>query len=542
VHRRSWLAGTVAGLLAGATACSGGSPQSGDPSGPGGGAGCSDPTTVRVSAAADIKDVVAARATAIEGAQCARYQVKAEAAAAVAARGMAKGAEPDLWIADSPVWPSQVLRQKPGSVSVYPEAIASTPVVLAVPAAIVAQGKVPTGQQPMAKQMAGSLPALKIANPSESSTTLMLLLTAWHNSGQDRMAQLAAAKAFVPLARSTDTDDQLYERAVPGNAQGPVVFPATEQRMAAFNAQHSDATLTSLGAVEGLAALKYVAVRPADMDPKVQKAVDALAAEMRTPQSQDALRAAGFRVDNRGTANVPGLPQDVKISLDSPLPETVQTVTGLMTQLSRPVNMLMVVDTSGSMLDPSGYGGSRIELTAKAVQTALNFVPPNTKGSLWQMASNTEFGAKDYRVVVPMTPLSGPDGSLLPAALQFANAFDQIIPTVKGGTGLYDTISDAYAQAVAAANPESNQVIVVLTDGRNEYDPQTITLDQLVARIKAQRPGPDKPVTVALAGLGPQSDMAALTAIAAAAGGTASVVNTETNLSDVILASILPTG
>ena len=44
------------------------------------------------------------------------------------------------------------------------------------------------------------------------------------------------------------------------------------------------------------------------------------------------------------------------------------------------------------------------------------------------------------------------------------------------------------------------------------------------------------------AGLGPQSDMAALTAIAAAAGGTASVVNTETNLSDVILASILPTG
>ena len=135
-----------------------------------------------------------------------------------------------------------------------------------------------------------------------------------------------------------------------------------------------------------------------------------------------------------------------------------------------------------------------------------------------------------------------PDGSLLPAALQFANAFDQIIPTVKGGTGLYDTISDAYAQAVAAANPESNQVIVVLTDGRNEYDPQTITLDQLVARIKAQRPGPDKPVTVALAGLGPQSDMAALTAIAAAAAGTASVVNTETNLSDVILASILPTG
>ena len=65
---------------------------------------------------------------------------------------------------------------------------------------------------------------------------------------------------------------------------------------------------------------------------------------------------------------------------------------------------------------------------------------------MWQMASNQQFGETDYKVVIPMTRISGDDGNLLPIAVQFGNAFDAIVPTVQGGTGLYDTVSDAYTK------------------------------------------------------------------------------------------------
>ena len=535
----SWLAAASAAALVAVTGCSSGGSDNAPSAGPSGGS-CGDPVTVRVSAPADIKDVVAEQARAIEGSACARYVLTAESAPAVAAKGLSTQGGPDLWISDSPIWPMQLQRQKPDALHAYPEAIASSPVVLAVPAAIAAQGKVPTGQVPMAKQIAGALPALQLAKPAESSATLMILLTAWTNTGGNAAAQLEAAKAFVPVARSTADDGQLYERAVAGHAQGPAVFPASEQGMAAYNGKHPDAKLTALGAVEGLAALKYQAVRAADAEDKIRRADDALAAALRSPKAAEALRAAGFRVDGKGTAAVPGLPQDVKISLDTPTAATFDRVTNLMTALGRRVRMLLVVDTSGSMLDPSGYGGSRIELTARSIATALNFVPPNTEVAMWQMASNQQFGETDYKVVIPMTRISGDDGNLLPIAVQFGNAFDAIVPTVQGGTGLYDTVSDAYTKTAAAATPEATDVIVVLTDGRNEDDPDSISLQTLVQRITAAR-SKDKPVQLALAGLGPNSDMAALTAIATAAGGTATLVDTQTSLMDVIVGSLIAT-
>lgn len=540
---RSWLAVATLAVVGSVAACSGGSSSGGAGGESGattlaGGATCASRPTVRVSAPADVKDVVADQAATLEGSVCATYVVTAEAPAAVAQRGATKDGGPDLWISDTPIWPQQVNVAKPGSLDVYSQAMATSPVALAVPSAIVAQGKVPTGQRPMAEQIAGALPALQLADLHQSSATQILLLTAWTNTGTDRAAQLAAARAFVPVAKTTATDTQLYERAVPGAAQGPAVFPASEQGMAAFNAKHPDAKLTSLGAVEGLAALKYVAARPAGLDEPVRQGADALEAALRGPKAAEALRAAGFRVGGTGTASVPGMPQNVTISLDAPSPATVQQVLALLTNLGMRARMLLVVDTSGSMLDPSGYGGTRIELAARSVATGLNAVPANTEVSLWQMASNLQFGATDYKVLLPMTKISGDDGNLLPAALQLRNAFDAIRPV--GGTGLYDTVSDAYESTVRTAAKDVNSIVVVVTDGRNEDDPDSISLETLASRITSQRSA-EHPVRLVMAGMGPGADMPALRAIAAAAGGTATLVDSETSLVDVIVAAMLPT-
>lgn len=546
----SWAAVLAAAVLVGASACSGnagdgssdaagGSGTEATESGTPAAQSCTgDPVAIRVSAAPEIKDVVAQQAEALGPTVCAKYEVTAEQSGDVAARGPGKDGGPDLWIADSTVWPVQLNTKKADSVEAYSEPIATSPVTLAVPAAIAAQGKVPTGQVPMARQIAGALPALQLAQPSKSASTLMILLTAWTNTGTDRAAQLAAAKAFVPVGHTTATDEQLYERAVPGNSQGPVVFPASEQGMAKFNVAHPDAKITSLGAVEGLAALKYVGVRPSGLDDPVKKADDDLMAALHKAPAADALRAAGFRVDGTGTVSVPGLPQDAKISLDAPAQGTIDEVTTLMTTLGRQVRMLLIVDSSGSMLASSGYGGTRLELAARAVQTALNFVPPNTQAALWQMASNTQFGATDYKVLMPMTRISQEDGTLVPAALQLSNAFDALKPIPDAGTGLYDTISDAYTTTAKNASADTNDIVVLLTDGRNEEDPGSITLEALIDRIKSTK-SPDHPVHLALAGLGPQSDMTALRAIAAAAGGTATVVDTQTSLTDVIIGALL---
>src|SRR5690606_12197112 len=90
----------------------------------------------------------------------------------------------------------------------------------------------------------------------------------------------------------------------------------------------------------------------------------------------------------------------------------------------------------------------------------------------------------------------------------------------EGGTGLYDTVMAAFQEMRANYQPGMINSVVLLTDGRNEDDPDGVDLATLLNTLTAQF-DPSAPVPVITIGMGPDADMDALRQISDATGTTA---------------------
>ncbi|MBW3085429.1 hypothetical protein KEM60_01629 [Austwickia sp. TVS 96-490-7B] len=503
----------------------------------GGNASCSDPVKVNVAVSPEMRDIVHAQAERIAGQVCAAFTVNAEESAATANRTPGKDA-PDLWIPDSPLWSLTANQKTTDAYEVEDKPVATSPLVLGVPKSLVDSKKIPTGSVPSAEILSKAAPAFMMAKRDISSPTMMTLLNTWQNAGGRRPDELRAAKVMLPVAASTATDDALYSRAMPGGSGAPVVFPASEVGIAAFNKAHTDTPISALAAKEGVSSLSYLPARASASDERAKKASEELIKALHSEDSVKALKDGGFRVDGQTSVTVPEMPAEVKVTMDAPTANQLRQFGALMQKLSQRVRMLVAIDSSGSMMSPSGYGNSRIELTINALKDALTYIPPNTDVTLWQFANNAKFGAHDWRQLMPSTQVTAADGSLLPGALKMKQSFNSLIDSVGGGTGLYDTIWDAYTTARGTASLDTNTIVVLLTDGRNEDDPNSIGLDNLLSKLKSSR-SELQPVKLVLAGLGPQSDMDALRKIAQAANGSATLVDDKTTFLDVIVGSLV---
>ncbi|MGZ8749592.1 MAG: VWA domain-containing protein, partial [Pseudonocardia sp.] len=79
------------------------------------------------------------------------------------------------------------------------------------------------------------------------------------------------------------------------------------------------------------------------------------------------------------------------------------------------------------------------------------------------------------------------------------------------GTGLHDTILAAYEAARDSARPDVPSHVVVFTDGRNEADEPTLSLEQLGQRLAAAK-DPQQPVELTVIAFGGQPEAEALKA------------------------------
>ena len=93
----------------------------------------------------------------------------------------------------------------------------------------------------------------------------------------------------------------------------------------------------------------------------------------------------------------------------------------------------------------------------------------------------------------------------------------------EGNTPLYDTIYAAFHEMQKRWQPGSTNAILLITDGINDLT-GGLSLDELVTRLGKEQ-SPDRPVPVVCIGMGPDTDAAALSRIAAATGGRSFVVN-----------------
>ena len=144
----------------------------------------------------------------------------------------------------------------------------------------------------------------------------------------------------------------------------------------------------------------------------------------------------------------------------------------------RRTNMLVVVDVSGSMGEVlPGTGSTKIDLVRQGISQVGALLPDNAQLGLWQFGSQLA-PPNDWQSLTAIAPLN----STQRKAVETAAGKLAAQPV---GTGLYDTILAAYQYQQAHYVPGLPNQVILFTDGVNEDDPVTISVDQLKAQLAA---------------------------------------------------------
>jgi hypothetical protein len=238
-------------------------------------------------------------------------------------------------------------------------------------------------------------------------------------------------------------------------------------------------------------------------DPARAMALDSLRAALDGASGGRALADAGLRrPDGRPGPSDGDLPPVVAPPFDVLGPHHVDHVLATAYTEDRRADVVVAVDISGSMraLVPRTTE-PRIALVRRSVTTLAQLLPDDARLALWEFGTHLD-GDRDYRVVRDGDELGG-DGR---AAVDRAVA--TLTPT-DTGTGLHDTILAAYRSAQATYREGTPSHAVVFTDGRNEADNPTLSVDQLRDGLTAAA-DPRRPVNLAVITFGAEPDAAAL--------------------------------
>jgi Ca-activated chloride channel family protein len=212
--------------------------------------------------------------------------------------------------------------------------------------------------------------------------------------------------------------------------------------------------------------------------------------DLRETTSQDRLAGIGFRhrehesedwlLDTNAEESIGGAPEVADASLREPPPgDMLQEMLVEWDELRKPVNILLVLDTSSSM-DRTTDGSTRLEIMRAAVEDGLDELLTGSHDvGLWTFPGR---GGEPYVEHVPIGPLDQVQDGI-------ETALDGIRPG--GRTPLYRTTAAAYDDLAESSQNEIDAV-VVLTDGGN-HDSVDDDLQSLVDTINAAETG-DSPV------------------------------------------------
>ena len=518
--------------------------------------GCNGPpVTVTVAAAPDQAAVMTAMADAWRGTRpavngkCVAARVTSKESGAVAAalgpgwnEGI-DGARPDAWAPESRLW-LLAAANRPDANAVIPLAespsIASSAIVLAV-------------RRPMAEALGwpgrtvdwwellgafaegrtwaqfghpewGGL-RFGLADPTGSTASMHALLTLLDrdNDGKLSDAEFAGSVGFAQMVTDQATDTKsLMDKAAAAEIPAAPVFPVIERDLVARGATdpaHDFVPVYSSGG-PAYADYPFATLTAPWVDDVKRQAAGAFAGYLRGAAGQRAYAEAGFRGPDQAAAQPAALPGDRGFRPDhrspprAPAAAAVTEVLGKWAALERPVNLLIVLDVSGSMNDPvPGTGATRLQLLQQAAIRGIMLLNNQTSVGLWAFSTKLT-PTTDYQELVPLG-LAGENIGPVPRRQAMVAAVQGL--TAHGGTGLYDTVHDAYLKVQASWRPEAENFVMVITDGRNEFD-DGMTRPELVAKLQ-QANRPDKPTPVLAIAVGTEADSDALQEISQITGG-----------------------
>jgi Ca-activated chloride channel family protein len=480
---------------------------------------------------------------------CDRFTVS-EATSKSTAEGIRKGNAPDVWIPDSVSWVDQVgadaKDRVPGGSTGGPNdvtegaktwvssgSIARTPVVLANPK----EGKGHLDAQPASwAELVTKTPGLQMANPDDDIASRLAYYASRVNQPEAMTLDVGAHLIFASRFAKPSVDE-LFAKSVEGKDIAP--FPATEQALAAFDAEHPS-IFRAVIPKQGSPTLDYPWI-PSPSLTDEQKAVAAGGFKaMQTPETLAALGAAGYRgIDNGGGPLIDGTKAPYFTNIAPPSAQQRLAAIEQWDVLRTDMRMLAVVDVSGSMAYPARNtrGLTRIKVAEDACVTALQMLPAGSEIGAWVFATNK--GPKNQ----PWLPVA--DVERLDSTIEGKSYREHLIEVTRtvpkkylgGDTALYDTTLAALKSMTDSYDRTYVNSVVIMTDGKNDNPAGGLSLNELLAQIKTTY-DPKRPVRVITIGMG-EADPTALAAIAKATGGTSYIADTPKDIERVFVQALL---
>jgi Ca-activated chloride channel family protein len=545
---------------------------------------CSGQVKATIISSPNIQPVIAALARGWQDTQpavrgrCAAVEIVARDSAVLAqalgANGdwdtKTEGPPPDVWMPDSSVW---VRRASTAAIAerMMPDlqpSVARTPAVIAMPkpmAEALGWPKVQLSWQEVINKFAGSPDGWKTFNkdwgpfkfgmtdPLKSTAGLLALMAVLDGNDDGEVGpdeQNAVLKLKQVRAIYAASTDQIFSelRSADGQGQDAALkyvsaFPALEQDVLTYNQNNPKVPLVAIYPTNGSgdADYPYLALDAPWATRDRQAAAKSFLQYLRGPQGRSAFLNRGFRDSNRAAgkglteingfaAKLATLPRAVLLA------DSVKQSMDTWTALTRPTNVLVVLDVSGSMNDPvPGTGRTKLALAKDAAKSAVSLFAGDTRAGLWAFSSKQD-GTKPYRSLVPIGKI-GDQVNGHGRKDEMLSQIDRLQAT--GATGLYDTIAAAQQIVVDSFQSGSTNLVVLMTDGKNEPDGGAgISVDQLKDRLTQNNSDKNRRVPVVTVGYGEDADFAILQNISASTGATSYTSKTGFDINQVLLTAI----
>jgi hypothetical protein len=430
-------------------------------------AGANCPRSVTVIVASSVRPVLDKVVDSLEGtANC--VGVQATVADGSDAITLVEKTRPDVWIADDASWsnllPPGILTKSP------PTVIATSPIFAVVPAGAYLPADATTWAGLSTTLSERKALRLTLADPAVSGPSMVAAGALTASVGEEYGPLVAA----LNLMRAWQAGHTTAGPAPAWPTAGQVGL-VTEQQVIHAGASRRYA-VRALGGPTALQRISLSESQAASADTTRANSVARLKAALMTATAVHAFEAVGFRGPGTQAAAPASASQLPSVKLRSTFPTTPEHFMFHVLTTWHPdrrrANLLVVVDVSGSMADPApGTKTPLISLVSQGVQQVSALMPDDSRVGLWEFGARLD-APRDYRVLVA-------DGSLDAVQRDRMNAAARKLKALKTGTGLYDTILAAYRSQLADFSSDMPTEVMVFTDGRNEDDPNSISLSQL---------------------------------------------------------------
>jgi Ca-activated chloride channel family protein len=508
---------------------------------------------------------------AVQG-KCAGVEVVTKGSADVAAAlspgwdSRRDGARPDVWAPDSTAW-TRYASARPAAAAMLPAtqpSIARSPVVLAMPRPMAealgwpakqigwrdivrdfgvgSTGWAKYGHPEWGKFQAG------MTDPVQSTAGLhaLMAMTDLDNNGTATDKELQSSLAFsrTVTRNAPDTDMLFGQLGAADDKNGTLsyvsAFPALERDVSDYNSNGPKVPLAALYPPEGMADADhpFVVLNAVWVDPLRKQIAAAFLRYLDGHDGRTAYAEAGFRGPDGSAA--PMLtrergfePKITSVRRSVLAPEQVTRAVVAWTALNKRANILSVIDVSGSMATiVPGTGMTRLAVAKKAALSGLAIFNPDTQVGQW-VFSTDQTPTSDYRELVPIGPVGGRyQGETRRAVI--ARSLTAIPPN--GGTALYDTSLAAYKRAKRAWQPNRLNLVVLMTDGKNDVA-GGLDRAQFLSALRAQV-DPSKPVQMLTIAFGEQAAVEDLKDMADITGGKSFAAQTPSDIQKVFLAAL----